>query len=139
MTVVIADGQEVELNEKTGITCMVAPGDMVIEVPTRYLIDPEKTVETAKNLSDAEWADLLGSSNFLKMYRELWKNDPPKDLKKSAIGVRHSVGMILMLCMARCNGLKSHLVLPETYLHPTQVQRLMSMIYLVTGAKSTFD
>lgn len=139
MTVVIADGQEIELNEKPGITCMVAPGDMVIEAPGLYLIDPEKTVETAKNLSDDEWADLLDTSNFIKMYRELWKNDPPKDLKKAAIGVRHSVGMILMLFMARCEGLKSHLVLPETYLHPMQCARLLSMIYLITGAKSSFD
>jgi len=139
MSIIIADGQEIELNEKGGITAMVAPGDMVIEAPGRYLIDPERTLETAKNLSEEEWAGLLVTANFLRIYRELWQADPPKDLKKSAIGVRHSVGMILMLLMARFEGLKSHLVLPETYLHPVQVRNLTSMIYRITGAKSQFD
>lgn len=133
MTLAIVDGQEVELHNQPGITAIVAQGDMVVEVPGHYLIGPEQTVETSMKLSQTEWEELKAEPNFLKIWNALWDVPPPVLLHKSALASRHVVGMIMMLFMARCNGLKVHLHLPESYLHPVQCQRLLTMVNMLVG------
>lgn len=133
MTLVIADGQDVELHNQPGLSAIVAPGDMVIEVPGHYLIGPEQTIETVKKLSQTEWAELKEEPNFLKVWKTMWDVAPPPHLHKSSLASRHTVGMIMMLFMARCNGLKIHLNLPESYLHPVQCARIMTMVNLLVG------
>ena len=135
MTTVLVDDEPVEVDVPKGISAMVAPGDANIEVPGYYLIGPEQTVATASGLSQADWDSLRGADMFKKWFNTLWRKDPPETLAKSNLAVKHSVGLIMMLWMARCEGLKSHVHLPETYLHPQQTYYLMSMIQEVTGNK----
>lgn len=133
MTVVVFNGQRTELHNSPGLTAVLAQGEAVIEVPGYYLIGPEQTVDTAMKLSQGEWDDIRSKPIFLKIWETMWKSEPPALLSKSSLGSRHTAGMIIMLIMAKCEGWNIHLQLPESYLHPVQCSRIVSMVNMVLG------
>lgn len=134
MTIVIADGQEVELNESPGINAIVAPGEMDIEVPGYLEIDPELTVKTANELEQDQWELIIKNANFLGFWDALWCGKPPPPiLRKGNLATRHIAGLILLMVKAKAEGQKVFLKLPETYLHPAECRMLMTFIYKIQG------
>jgi hypothetical protein len=133
MTIVIADGQEVDIGEGP-MQVVVHPGEMEIEAPGRVLIDPETTVQTAHDLEQDQWELIRENSNFRKFWKALWQDvPPPVILWKGNLATRHVAGLILLMVHAKADGKPIFLKLPETYLHPQQVYRLMTMIYAIQG------
>jgi hypothetical protein len=137
MTLVIADGQPVDLGElpANGITAIVHPGDMTVEVPDHFPIGPEQTIECSRSLEQDQWEQIRVEPNFVRFWDILWeeRSSPPEVLAKGNLATRHAVGLILLILKARSEGLKMYIMYPETYLHPTQQRMLMSLIYKVTG------
>jgi hypothetical protein len=136
---VLADGQEVEIVTTGDVAVLVAPGDMLVEVaPGQNYMDigPEQTVKCANELEQEQWLLIREVPKFRGWWEQLWQTvQPPMVLGKSNLAQRHVVGLILMLVRAKQEGMKSHILYPETYLHPAQCQRLMVLIYAVTGIK----
>lgn len=134
MTIVVADGQEVELNNSPGITALVHPGDMSLEVPGHQLIGPEETVKCANELEQDQWELIRVNEKFLGVWKEMWENvEPPLVLAKANLALRHIAGMILLMAKAQAEGVNVHLNFPETYLHPAQCRMIMSMLYKLQG------
>jgi hypothetical protein len=137
MTFVLADGQPVDLGylPANRITAIVHPGDMTVEAPDHFPIGPEQTIECSRSLEQDQWEQIRAEPNFVRFWDILWGNQsvPPEVLAKGNLATRHAVGLILLILKARAEGLKMHIMYPETYLHPMQQRMLMSLIHKVAG------
>lgn len=130
-TRLLADGQEVELPDQR-LTVLVQPGDMLLETPDILTLTPEFTVNFANSIPQEDWEKLLAHENFMRAYSALWEASPPPPvLAKGNLAQRHTVGLILKLIQCTVMGKPVHLFLPETYLHPKQAARIMSMVYVI--------
>jgi hypothetical protein len=128
---VTVDGEEVKVGDRP-LTVIVHQQDMDIQAPDAVLIGPEQTVKTSNELEQDQWEFIRVNDNFLKAWKALWQDrEPPQVLATSPLGTRHSVGLMLLMFMARGEDKQIHLQYPETYLHPAQCTRLMTMIYTI--------
>lgn len=124
----IADGQEVCV-PKTKFVAVVHPGEMNVEAPDHFLIGPEQTIAAAKEISQTEWEAIRVNDTFRKWWHTLWQEVPtPEVLEKSGLGVRHSVGLMVLVSKALVERQPMHLQLPETYLHPRQCARIVTLL-----------
>lgn len=115
---------------------LVHPGEVNVEVVGEDFttIGPEETLVVARNLEPEQWALIRENDTFKKAWALVW-NDvvPPKHLCIGNLATRHIAGMILMMFQAVSEKRKIFLKLPETYLHPRQAMRLVSMVQFITG------
>lgn len=131
--VTLVDGQEVVVQGESNLMVVISKGDMDVQVkPGQNYVDigPEQTVKTANELEQDQWELIRQNERFLGWWKYVWQDSaPPLVLAKSALGCKHIAGLILMVIVARQEGKHMHIQFPETYLHPSQCQRLMSLIY----------
>lgn len=130
MTTVLVDGEPVEVDLARPLSVMIHDGELNIEVPGHISVDPEATLHLANTLE--RWDEVRNQPNFLLIWRSLWDDvPPPQDLKKASLALRHSVGLILLLVGCKVDKLSPHIKYPETYLHPKQCARIMTMVYTI--------
>jgi hypothetical protein len=137
LTVMHSDGspdQQVEIPSQD-LTAIVFPGELEVVASLDYVvIGPEETVECIRTLEADQWEVLKDHDKFKQAWQTLWEEVPvPPVIHKASVACRHAAGMILLLFMARAGRRKIHLKLPETYLHPRQVARLMLLVNFLTG------
>lgn len=132
--ILMVDGQPVGVKRQP-MTVLLHQQDMVIEAPGYVVIDPESTLSTCKEVLQEEWLGIRAHQYFLDAWNKLWEpQEPPMVLASSGLGSRHSVGMILMLMKCKGERKSPHLKYPETYLHPAQCARIVTMLnYLGFG------
>jgi len=134
---ILVDDQEVQI-PKQPLSVMVHQQDMQIDVPDAVLIGPEQTVQLSNELEQDQWALIRETPQFLKFWTTLWGDgyEPPPKLARGTLAARHVTGLILMMVKARAEGKTIHLQYPETYLHPAQCARFMSLVYAINPERT---
>jgi len=96
--------------------------DLVVDQDDIVLIDPDATHETADSLSDEQWEIYKHTPHFVHLFNIVFQGSidlsREPSLRQAGSGVRHVVGMLILLSHAE-NLQKRPLVrYPETGLHP---------------------
>lgn len=133
--ILMVDGQPVGVKRQP-MTVLLHQQDMVIEAPGYVVIDPETTIGTCRDVCQDEWVGIRSHPHFLSAWLKLWEpQEPPMVLSTAGLGSRHSVGMILLLMKCRGEKKSPHLKYPETYLHPAQCARIVTMLHYLGFGK----
>jgi hypothetical protein len=118
---IIANKQEHEIDVRP-ITLLFHRGDINIQCPDRFEINPEITVSTANSLTAQEYGAFLANETFKAHAEKIlgFKLPEHADLATSTLGVRHVVGMLMLLGVCFHKKVAPFVRFPETYLHPAQ-------------------
>lgn len=132
---------EVPLPADKRLTMIFHPGNVNIAVdkPDTVLIDPERTMACAKAIDAEAWAYLKAQPRFQTLMRFVFGEEDFPDLftetyplQAHGSGVRHVVGLILLLLDARRQGKSPYIRMPETHLHPRQQLGLADLFLHLT-------
>jgi predicted ATPase len=103
-------------------------------------INAWQTIEAANKLTEEHWKFLKSVPEFRKLFECVFKQEvinletDTVPLRLHGSGVRHVVGMILLISEACAKGKRPHLVYPESHLHPRAQLGLVDMIRKFQGA-----
>lgn len=113
-------------NQRLTLLCHKGDVNIINDDANSATIDPQATMAMAARI-DAEvgtWEWLKGDAGFMKLLRYVFteKDYPtfePHPLRTHGNGLRHVVGLIVLIKQAQANGKRPFIVFPETYLHPS--------------------
>ena len=132
---IIAGGTEHDIEVKP-LTLLMHADEMRIEVPGRVEISAETTLARADKLTQEDWNSIRNVPEFLKMFKMVMVDyDPPSTLKGEGMGVRHVVGMLVLIVETVAAGKLPFLQYPESFLHPKYQTGLADLFnFLSKGA-----
>lgn len=132
---IIAGGTEHDIEVKP-LTIIVNGGTMKVEVPGRVEISAEMTLARADKLTQEDWDSIRNVPEFLKMFKMVMVDyDPPSTLKGEGMGVRHVVGMLVLIVETVAAGKVPFVRYPESFLHPKYQTGLADLFsYLSKGS-----
>jgi predicted ATPase len=112
------DGVDTEI-ETAPLTLLFHQGDVQIEARNRCQVDPETTLEACKEMSEYDWHKIRESKQFKDMFKKVFFDmEPPEFIHSEGLGVRHVVGMIVLIKLAQHHNVPVFIRYPESYLHP---------------------
>lgn len=131
---------ELELEEQP-LTVLVAQQEFNVTVPDVLEINSDTTITCMKNMSQKAWEHISTGEIFQTFFRQLFGDDAYlpttiEELNKQNKGIIHGTGLIIQLVESVFEG-KTQVFLrePETFLHPQQQQKLMTVITNIRGIK----
>lgn len=135
MTKILVDGEPMEIKSQP-LTVLCHRDPMEIEAPDHVKIGPEETIKVANEVEQDQWEFIRKNERFLACWEKAFPDhQPPEVISKSNLAMKHITGIILMMHQAQGEGKPVHLQYPESYLHPAQCARLMTLIYFIQGEK----
>jgi hypothetical protein len=137
MSTMLIDGVTTEVGDKP-VTLLCHKGDVHITPTDQVEIGPEQTLARAGNVTQKEWEDLRNDASFIQLFNIVFPemSPLPDRITQQGTGVRHVVGMLLLLCEAitATPPRRPFLRYPESFLHPSAQSKLADLIILLSGA-----
>lgn len=125
--------QEVEVRP---ITLLCHNGMANIEVEGRVVINPVSTLECVGMLTKEQWQTLAQAEAFKELFKTVFPDlDMPADITREGMGVKHVVGLILMIRYAALIGKQPFIQMPESYLHPKYQSNLANLFIKISGVR----
>lgn len=116
-----------QIGEIKPITIVTHRDDVRVEndLPDSVTIDPAATLACANKVDPNAWRWLKQQPQFVRLLRMVFPEDrfdlrDDLPLQTHGHGLRHTVGLILLLLDAIKQGKTPHILYPESYLHPAQ-------------------
>lgn len=105
--------------------------DLEVDQDDIFLIDPESTIATADALSQEQWETYKNTPHFVHLFNIVFGGSiilsrEPR-IQGAGSGVRHVVGMLILLSHAENLGKRPLLRYPETCLHQKIQARLADL------------
>jgi hypothetical protein len=118
---ITANGEAHEI-ETRRLTLLCHQGDVRIDVPSRFEITPQITVEQAEMMNDRH-LELLREAGGEQMFRMMFGDAvafpaSAADLKREGMGIKHAIGLLALAMLCIGAGVPAFLRYPESYLHP---------------------
>lgn len=136
MATILVDGVPTEVGDKP-ITLLCHQGDVHLAPSNQVEIGPEQTLARAARVTDDEWAALCADPSFVQLFHIVFPDIDPQPMRKlhrEGTGVRHIVGMLLMMAELTPDQ-QPFLRYPESFLHPSAQSRLAELFVFFTGGK----
>ena len=132
---IIADGTEHDIEVKP-LTLLMHADEMRIQVPDRVEITSMDTIARADKLTSEEWESLRAAPAFCKLFKMVFTDmELPVALTGEGYGVRHVIGMLVLIAECGAAGKQPFIQYPEAYLHPKYQLGLADLfVYLSKGA-----
>lgn len=117
------------------LTVLVMQQDINVEVPDVPEINSDTTTACMKEMTQEAWVHISTGELFQRFFFTLFGKDAylPKtidELNKQGRGIVHGSGLIIQLVETRfAKVTKVFLREPETFLHPKQQAKLMTVIH----------
>jgi hypothetical protein len=117
------------------LTILVPSADinLRITIPGAVEIGSPETLTRADSLTQSD-LDILHGAGATTLFNKVFSSQSIKmpesvaELRLAGHGVRHVVGMIVLILNALCENKRVHLVNPETHLHPSAQAGLADML-----------
>jgi len=122
METIIKAGNTDHAIDTKPLTLVFHEGFMNISVKDEDVvtITPQDTLAAASTVSQATWGKLRGNGRFCRWFGLVFDRSPADmaDLRTESTGVKHVVGLLLLINRAIVDGKRPFIQFPETYLHP---------------------
>lgn len=117
--------------QKLTVLCHQDDVEITNDLEDTVEITPEDTLARAAQLTEADWVWLQAQPDFMRRLRCVFKEDRFPEFKGSfkmqGHGLKHTVGLILLLLIAAGDGKRPFVRFPESFLHPSQQSGLADL------------
>lgn len=115
------------------ITILCHPGNVKLDSPGRYEINPQRTIECADGLPALAWENARKDKAFIKMFKMVFTDmEPPEHIQSEGMGVKHVIGLIVLIKLAEWHKVPAFIRLPESFLHPRNQAGLADLLVFLT-------
>lgn len=135
MTIVLSNGEPVELGETGPLTAILHGNDIRVESPYYFEINGRNTLKCMEEMSQRAWVHISTGSIFQHLFNKAFVDCPEvkipatiEELNNMDFGVIHVSGMIVLAIEALIEGKRVFFRTPETHLHPKVTRCLVDMI-----------
>jgi hypothetical protein len=134
---IIADGTPHDV-EVRPITLICHHGNVALQVPGRVEIGPEQTLARTGQMTQPEWDQWRKLPPFAHGFKTVFNDQElPERLPSADMGVRHIVGLLVLLIETVVAGGKPFLRLPESFLHPRYQLNLADLLVQLSNGGRT--
>lgn len=139
MSTMLIDGVATEVGDKP-VTLLCHKGDVYIAPTDQVEIGPEQTLARVESVTQEEWDDLRNDPSFAQLFNIVFPemSPLPERIRQQGTGVRHIIGMLLLLCEAITSTppRRPFLRYPESFLHPSAQSKLADLIIFLSGSRN---